>query len=146
MAYKDKAQRRVADQRRYQLNHDVRRAQMREYMQTHPRAPQPTVYFADKNAERRQKLRAFLQAQKVGKACRCCGLTDWRVLDFHHLEPDDKEGDLARAVRRNWSKERILREIAKCEVLCANCHRILHWEERNGVAGGTSARRSAVSG
>jgi predicted HNH restriction endonuclease len=29
------------------------------------------------------------------------------------------------------SKEKILLEISKCKVLCANCHRILHWKERN---------------
>jgi hypothetical protein len=32
-------------------------------------------------------------------------------------------------------KQRILDEIAKCEVLCANCHRLLHWEERNSTDG-----------
>jgi len=77
-----------------------------------------------------QELREFLQQQKIGLACKRCGNSDFRVLDFHHLDKDGKEGSLGKAVSENWSKKRILQEIAKCEVLCANCHRILHWEER----------------
>jgi hypothetical protein len=146
MPYKDKAQRQVADQLRYQLNRDARRARMREYMQTHPRAPQPASYFVSKNQERRQGLREFLVAQKAGKSCQRCGNNDWRVLDFHHLDPSVKEGTLNKAIARNWSKEHILQEITKCEVLCANCHRILHWEARNGdvVASQPAALRLVV--
>ncbi len=33
-------------------------------------------------------------------------------------------------VTRRMSKERILKEIAKCDVLCRNCHAKLHWEIR----------------
>ena len=107
----------------------------------------PIAYFVRKDKERRQRTREFLQAQKVGKACRNCGNTDFRVLDFHHLDPTIKEGGLSHAVSSNWSKQRIAQEIAKCELLCANCHRILHWEERNGdTADGVPVPGSTIGG
>jgi len=90
------------------------------------------AYYDQKNDERRQMLRDFILEQKVGRVCERCGISDIRVLDFHHLDRDGKEGSIGKAVSKNWSKERIVREIAKCQVLCSNCHRILHWEERHG--------------
>ena len=52
--------------------------------------------------------------------CSDCGEDDPLVLEFDHR--GDKEFTIGRALRdRNW--EAILDEIAKCEVVCANCHR-----------------------
>src|SRR4051794_36986150 len=49
-----------------------------------------------------------------------CGETDPVVLEFDHLR--DKEFDIASGIHYHaWSK--VLAEIAKCEVVCANCHR-----------------------
>lgn len=56
--------------------------------------------------------------------CRDCGETDPVVLDFDHLPGQEKRFEIARAVNastRAWSTIRV--EIAKCEVVCANCHR-----------------------
>jgi len=46
------------------------------------------------------------------------------VMDFDHRKPDDKIISVSLAVVRNWSLERIKAEISKCELVCANCHRI----------------------
>ncbi len=52
--------------------------------------------------------------------CADCGESDPVVLEFDHLR--DKSFEIATAlVDRSW--DRILEEIAKCEVVCANCHR-----------------------
>ena len=52
--------------------------------------------------------------------CADCGETDPVVLEFDHLA--DKSFDMSRGVRdRNW--DAVLREMAKCDVVCANCHR-----------------------
>lgn len=37
---------------------------------------------------------------------------------------------IANMVGFAYSKERILREIEKCVVICSNCHRKLHWKQR----------------
>lgn len=44
--------------------------------------------------------------------------------DFHHLDPKEKELNLANAA--NYSKEIYMKELKKCVMLCSNCHRIRH--------------------
>lgn len=52
-----------------------------------------------------------------------CGLTDIRALEFDHVR-GNKILDIARLLDRAVSWSTIEAEIAKCEVRCANCHRI----------------------
>jgi hypothetical protein len=63
---------------------------------------------------------AFLLEYFQTHPCSDCGETDPVVLDFDHLR--DKEFDIASGIHyRAWRK--VLAEMAKCEVVCANCHR-----------------------
>lgn len=55
--------------------------------------------------------------------CRICQENDIACLDLHHVD-DTKEFALSSGARR--SRSLIIAEIAKCVVLCANCHRKLH--------------------
>ena len=57
---------------------------------------------------------------------------DFRVLDFHHRDPATKINRIADMIDR-CSKAKILAEIQKCDCLCANCHRILHHEEKQNL-------------
>jgi hypothetical protein len=75
-------------------------------------------------------IRAFIIQQKMGRSCIQCGISDYRVLDFHHRDRTTKGDRLSSADGRNWSRKGIMEEIAKCDLLSANCHRILHWEEQ----------------
>lgn len=79
--------------------------------------------------QRRGDIRALIQSFKKDKKCSRCGFDDPHALDFHHRDAGQKDFRIALAVSGNYSRERILAEIAKCDVLCANCHRILHAEE-----------------
>ena len=63
-------------------------------------------------------------------ACSRCDETHPACLQFHHTDPAMKEASLGIAIRRGWSRNRVLAEIAKCEVLCANCHAKHHATER----------------
>jgi hypothetical protein len=55
-------------------------------------------------------------------------------LDFHHKNPKQKDFEIACAIRQGWTKPRILEEIEKCIVVCSNCHRKLHWLEKNALS------------
>jgi len=74
---------------------------------------------------RRRELRAFIDSLKKGRSCPC-GFSDYRALVFHHRSKTGKDLHLGEAVCHGWSKDRILREVRKCVILCANCHTIRH--------------------
>lgn len=77
--------------------------------------------------ERKAELRAWLNSYRETLMCKVCGEDDIACLDFHHIDPSTKDKSLASVVTNGWSKERILNEIEKCEVLCSNCHRKFHY-------------------
>lgn len=49
---------------------------------------------------------------------------NWPIFDFHHIDPSQKE--VSWSTLRNWSNDKIEKELNKCTLLCANCHRLLH--------------------
>jgi hypothetical protein len=51
-------------------------------------------------------------------------------LQFHHRNPREKDFTISNACSWGWSIERILKEMEKCDVLCANCHAKRHWRMR----------------
>jgi len=63
----------------------------------------------------------------VGEACWRCGYTRGRtgrrLLDFHHVDRGTKSFSLEARHVVNLSWDRVLREMMKCVLLCANCHR-----------------------
>ena len=80
--------------------------------------------------QRRERKRIWLQEIKTKLFCVVCGENHIACLDFHHRDPNEKEQSIGRMIRTH-SKQRILDEIAKCDVLCSNCHRKHHYEESN---------------
>ena len=73
---------------------------------------------------RRRAIGAWAACYKSERGCSVCPEKDARCLDFHHL--GEKEREVGDMVRLGFSRARILKEIAKCRILCANCHRKLH--------------------
>ena len=82
---------------------------------------------------REKRIKSIFQARKEGLSCQKCGFADFRALQFHHRNKADKESNISDMFRRGMSVNNVELEIDKCDVLCANCHQILHWEERNRV-------------
>lgn len=65
----------------------------------------------------------------ISVCCLDCGEKDIRVLEFDHVK-DTKINDVSSLVWRACSIQTIKNEINKCEVVCANCHRIRTWERK----------------
>lgn len=74
------------------------------------------------------KRRAWLKEYKKTLKCSRCPESFWACLDFHHKNPEEKEFEIREIVDKGVSMARILKEIAKCDVLCANCHRKEHFK------------------
>jgi hypothetical protein len=79
--------------------------------------------------QRRSRLREWLDDYKRALACERCGFSDYRALQFHHSEKGIKDSNVADMIRSCLSVRAIRAEIAKCAVLCANCHQIEHYGE-----------------
>ena len=77
-----------------------------------------------------KKYRQWLIDYKKKHKCTKCGIADYRVLEFHHSHDTDKEFSIGEAVSNNYGFKRIKEEVEKCIIICANCHRIIHYEER----------------
>ena len=79
---------------------------------------------------RRQELKAKWVEYKSTLKCAKCGFNHIAALDFHHEDPSEKEYNVNRLIS-NGQFTKAYKEIEKCIVLCANCHRIHHYEEKN---------------
>jgi hypothetical protein len=91
----------------------------------HANRPQRRTYART----RVHKLKEALIHAAGGK-CECCGLpfTGCSALfDFHHRDPSQKEFSLNNRTLNAYGIVRIRNEAKKCSLLCANCHRMVHW-------------------
>ena len=80
-------------------------------------------------AKRRRMIR-LKAVYHLGGKCARCGYAKYKeVLEFHHRDPTQKKFSIAmKGHCRSW--ERVKAEIEKCDLLCANCHRENHVEEK----------------
>lgn len=77
----------------------------------------------------RIRNRDFKNEYLSNHPCIDCGNSDIRVLDFDHVS-GIKKRDICKLHRSCVSLQTIIDEIDKCEVRCANCHRIVTYERR----------------
>lgn len=72
------------------------------------------------NVKHYRKRRDWLTEYKLERGCVDCGYRrNSAALQFDHVDPDSKEVQIGRL---SMSTPRMLAEIAKCVVRCANCH------------------------
>jgi hypothetical protein len=75
------------------------------------------------NERYRLKFRVFLWDYLTEHPCVVCNENDPIVLDFDHINPANKEFNIAETMKLQIGMVRLKKELAKCQVLCANCHR-----------------------
>jgi len=78
---------------------------------------------------RSAKIREFLLGVKRSSPCYICGESHVAALDFHHVDSSAKEFTISRMASQCLSQKKIEAEVAKCKVICSNCHRKLHYED-----------------
>ena len=103
MPYKDPKKAREAWRRHYHANHEDQRAKIKARRSRYDERNQDHIW---------QWL--------LDHPCIDCGESDPAVLEFDHL--GDKEYGIAQMLCDGTSLQRLRREIAKCEVVCRNCH------------------------
>jgi hypothetical protein len=74
------------------------------------------------------KYRILIDDYKENKGCCECGIKDYRVLEFHHKNGKEKEFSIGEVSTKGYGLKKIEKELEKCLVICANCHRILHYK------------------
>jgi len=83
--------------------------------------------------EHKHRYRRKTKAKLVimfGDKCHDCGNTFPHVCyDFHHTDPNKKTSIVAVMYQHKW--ETVLKEVEGCIMICANCHRIRHAQERD---------------
>jgi hypothetical protein len=76
----------------------------------------------ERTASRRREIRDMLRKRKDVPCTDCGQRYPHYVMDFDHV--GEKTINPAQIASRGWGNERIEAELARCEVVCANCHRI----------------------
>jgi|AntRauTorcE11897_2_1112592.scaffolds.fasta_scaffold20558_2 hypothetical protein len=78
-----------------------------------------------KNQTKRRIERKLKAIEYKGGVCFCCGETyPYPAMQFHHRNPDEKESIWNTLRFQSWDK--VIEELDKCDLLCANCHSIHH--------------------
>lgn len=96
------------------------KACMKDYQRAHYRSNKQQ--YLNRNRHYRKRVAEMIRELKQ-RPCADCGQSyPPRVMDFDHREGEEKYKDVAR-LTGNCSARVVLREIAKCDVVCANCHR-----------------------
>ena len=106
MAYKNKKDQAAASKRHYEANKTTVKKRTKK-----------------RNKSQKQKNKEYVNAVKELTGCVDCGETNPLVLDFDHVI-GEKIMNISDMSRTSYSRETLMNEIDKCEVRCANCHRI----------------------
>ena len=88
----------------------------------------------------RDKYRQLVNGRKLenkkravllfGGKCECGYDKCIDALEFHHINPKEKDVDVSKLLGKMWGNQ-IETELKKCKLLCSNCHKEYHWKERH---------------
>lgn len=82
-----------------------------------------------RNLKRQKEAQDYVLSVLTGAKCTDCPVTDVRVLEFDHVKSKGKKlKHVSKMINEGYGIEMLQKEIAKCEIVCANCHRIRTFE------------------
>lgn len=107
---------------------EAKRAYQREwYRQNRERTAERTTARHKANRDRNFKI---IDDLRDNTPCMDCGIQyPHYVMDFDHVR-GEKINDVTLGAAYGWSVEKLMAEIAKCEIVCSNCHRARTWIRR----------------
>jgi hypothetical protein len=113
--YRDKNKERIAT---YQTEYrETHREELREYHRQ---------YYRERAESIRSELRGErLRIHELKTPCVKCGEDRAYSIDFHHINPSEKECEVSQL--RSMKSEKVKNELKKCVCLCRNCHAEYHW-------------------
>jgi transcription elongation factor Elf1 len=76
----------------------------------------------------KRKIRNWLKKYKMNHKCEICGESHFACLEFHHKDPNYKNGNITSMISK-YTEEEIKKELEKCIILCSNCHKKLHYDQ-----------------
>jgi len=85
---------------------------------------------------KKRKIYSWVDNYKSSLGCGSCGNKDKRCLQLHHRDSETKKRSVAQLIGSGYIFKTVKAEIEKCEVLCANCHSIHHYDERRSTTWG----------
>ena len=109
----------------------VRRERQREYSRRW--YLRNASHAIKKSGARRASVKKAWLDYRAKQSCSHCGFSHPAVIDFHHVIRHNKRAVNDLILKQNNLKEAIREAEEKCIPLCANCHRILHFEERRVI-------------
>lgn len=94
----------------------------KSYKDSHYASNKPSYFALAK--KHRERLRDLVRSVKESKPCADCGRRyPHYVMDFDHRDPTTKKFNIGHLSRDVAGEKAILDEIAKCDLVCSNCHR-----------------------
>jgi 5-methylcytosine-specific restriction endonuclease McrA len=78
------------------------------------------------------RKRHWLRKYQSQVGCASCGATDHRFLEFDHLNPLEKKGNImCNKFMKTVSVATLIHEVRTCQVLCSNCHKVKTLESKD---------------
>lgn len=120
-------------------DHEKRKEYHRRYNKRWYKENKETVRQRTEAAK--AKVRDWIKQLKGTLACEICGEKADECLEFHHRAPKDKLFSIGKATALGYSLPNVKREIQKCAVVCANCHRKIHSGRMGRIMGDVGFER-----
>ena len=95
--------------------------------------------ISKETAEQKRKIYKWVDNHKASMGCDHCGVKDKRCLQLHHKDSSTKKHSVATLIGKGYIFKTVKIEVEKCEVLCANCHSIHHYDERRSGSWGAGS-------